>query len=331
MKSAVIISSKRGPQCLENFLEFAPDNVDFIVISKEKMEKKYDKTTEFNDKEASEKSWIFNRVTNRNFGFLYAYKQNYDVIITLDDDCFPTSKTFFDDHINKLKSSGSDHFSTLSAFSNIPEDIFEKGARGFPSSFEKYPIVLNQGLWIGDLDLPATTIGRILKSADGKIPPPLSTESKVVNDFVLPKGQLATFCGMNVSFLREVLPALPWTYQDPDVDRVSRYDDIWAGLIVKIILDKLDKRMSTGSPVIRHTKGKRDIEKDIEYEIKGDTINSYLWNNLSSLVLEGNNYESCFLEVANWLDKSSENPDLIFLKKVSKAMHEWIMLLNSPF
>jgi len=284
MKSAVIISSKRGPQCLENFLEIAPDDVDFIVISKEKIEKKYDKTTEFNDKDASTKSWIFNKVTNRNFGFLYAYKQNYDIIMTLDDDCFPISNTFFDDHAQRLNSYGCDHFSTLSAFSNIPGDIFEKGARGFPSSFKKYPIVVNQGLWIGDLDLPATTIGRILKSADGKIPPPLSTESKIVNDFVLPKGQLATFCGMNVSFLREVLPAMPWAYQDPDVDRVSRYDDIWAGLFVKIILDKLDKRLSTGYPVIRHTKGKRDIEIDIDYEINGDAINSYLCDNTVNII-----------------------------------------------
>ena len=85
MKSAVIISSKRGPQCLENFLDIAPDNVDFIVVSKEKMGTKYDNTTEFNDKDAEAKSWIFNRITNRNFGFLYAYKQNYDIIMTLDD------------------------------------------------------------------------------------------------------------------------------------------------------------------------------------------------------------------------------------------------------
>ena len=205
MKIAVIIPSMRGPQCLENFLDIASDNVDFIVINQEKMDKKYEKTIEFTDKEAFAKSWIFNRVTKRNFGFLYAYKQNYDVLITLDDDCFPTSNTFFGDHIKKLNSFGSDHFSTLSVFSNIPQDVFEKGARGFPTSFKKYPIVLNQGLWIGDLDLPATTIGTILNSKDGKIPSPLSTESKVTNDFVMPKGQLGTFCGMNVSFLREVL------------------------------------------------------------------------------------------------------------------------------
>jgi len=331
MKVAVIIPSMRGPMCLENFLEIAPDNVDFIVINQEKMDKKYEKTIEFTDKEAFAKSWIFNRVTKRNFGFLYAYKQNYDVLITLDDDCFPTSKTFFEEHLNRLNSLGSDYFSTLSAFDNVPEKVKEYGARGYPTDGKKYPIVINQGLWIGDLDLPATTIDNILNSKDGKISPPLSTESKVVNDFVIPKDQLATFCGMNVSFRKEVLPALSWTYQEPDGDGVARYDDIWAGLIVKIILDKLEKRMSAGFPVIRHTKGKRNVGKDIEYEVKGDPINSYLWKNLPNLTLEKDDYHSCFLEVADWLEKAADSTERVFLKKISKAMYEWVRLLDSNF
>ena len=54
----------------------------------------------------------------------------------------------------------------------------------------------------------------------------------------------------NTSFLKEVIPAFPYTYQEPDGFGVARYDDIWSGLFIKNILDKLDKRMSAGFPIV---------------------------------------------------------------------------------
>ena len=37
MKTAVVIPSMRGPKCLESFLEIAPQDVDFIIISEKKL------------------------------------------------------------------------------------------------------------------------------------------------------------------------------------------------------------------------------------------------------------------------------------------------------
>ncbi len=329
MKVLVSMPSYRSPKSLESFLEIAPDNVDFAILSQEKLEKNIEKTVEFNDKEIFKESWIFNRHTKRNFGFAYAYKQNYDILITLDDDCFPLSDTYFQDHIDRISRTSDDFFNMLQSFSNIPKEIYEQGARGHPKEIEKkYPVVVNQGLWHNDLDLWASTISNTLKSNNGKIPAPLSTESSVLGDYVIPKNQLTTLCGMNVAFLREVTPAFAWSYQEPDGDEVARYDDIWSGLIVKIILDKLDKRMSAGSPVILHDKGERDISTDLKYEKNGDAINNFLWNNLPNLVLEEKTYASCYLEVAKWLEKPGEDPNKRFLKKISKAMYEWIDFLG---
>jgi len=333
MKTAVVIPSMRGPKCLESFLEIASQDVDFIIISEKKLEKKYERTVEFNDKEVFEKSWIFNRHTKRNFGFAYALQQNYDVIVNLDDDCFPKSDTYFADHINRLKSSSHDYFNILNAFSNIPSDVFSHGARGHPTDIaKKAPVVVNQGLWECDLDLPARTISNILSSKDGKIPEPLCNQSKVVQDFIIPKNQFTTVCGMNTSFLKEVIPAFPYTYQEPDGFGVARYDDIWSGLFIKKILDKLDKRMSAGFPVVSHEKGTRDVNIDVKFEDKGDIMNSFLWNNLSELNLETNDYTSCFLEIADWLDKTSKNDNsLKFFEKVAESMYGWIKFLDSKF
>ena len=329
LKILVSMPSQRSPKSLESFLEIAPDNVDFVILSEKKIEKKIEKTVEFNDEGIFKESWIFNRHTKRNFGFAYGYKQDYDVMITLDDDCFPLSENYFQEHIERVSSTTSDFFNMLKLFSDVPSDVFEQGARGHPKKIEnEYPVVVNQGLWHGDLDLWASTISNTLKSNDGKIPDSLSKNCKVMQDFVIPKGQLTTVCGMNVAFLKEVTPAFAWSYQEPDGDLVARYDDIWSGLFVKVILDKLDKRMNAGHPVILHDKGRRDITIDLKWEKNGDPINNYLWNNLPKLQLEGKDYATCYLEIAKWLEKPAEDADKKFLKKVSKAMYEWVDYLG---
>ena len=329
LKVLVSMPSARSPKSLESFLKIAPDNVDFVILSEKKLEKKIERTVEFNDEGIFKESWIFNRHTKRNFGFVYGYQQNYDVMITLDDDCFPLSENYFQEHIDRVSSTSNNFFNMLQLFSNIPDDVFSQGARGHPKEIEKnYPVVVNQGLWHGDLDLWASTISNTLKSNDGKIPDSLSTQSKVIQDFIIPKGQLTTVCGMNVAFLKEVTPAFAWSYQEPDGDLVARYDDIWAGLFVKIILDKLDKRMNAGHPVILHDKGRRDITIDLKWEKNGDPINNFLWNNLPNLILEGKDYASCYLEIAKWLEKPAEDEDKKFLKKISRSMYEWIDYLG---
>ena len=50
MKTAVVIPSRRGPKCLESFIEIAPSNVDFIIISESKLEKKLKYNKEINNK-----------------------------------------------------------------------------------------------------------------------------------------------------------------------------------------------------------------------------------------------------------------------------------------
>ncbi len=329
MKLIVVMPSARSPKSLESFIKIAPDNVDFAILSEKKLEKKYENTVEFNDKEIFEKSWIFNRHTKRNFGFAYAYEQNYDAIISLDDDCFPTNEKYFQEHIERISGSSDDFFNMLQLFSNIPKNVFDQGARGHVKEIEKkYPVVINQGLWHGDLDLWASTISHTLKSDNGKIPPPISTESLVTQDFVIPKSQLTTVCGMNISFKKEVIPAFAWSYQEPEGDNLSRYDDIWCGVFIKVILDKLEKRMSAGHPVIVHDKGARDITTDLTWEKNGEAINNFLWNKLPDLTLEGKDYVSCYLEIAKWLEKPAEDNDKKFLKKVSKAMYEWVDFLG---
>ena len=55
-------------------------------------------------------------------------------------------------------------------------------------------------------------------------------------------------------------------------------------------------------------------------------------NNLSYLTLETNDYTSCFLEIADWLGKTSKNNNsLKFFEKVAESMYGWIKFLDSKF
>jgi len=58
-------------------------------------------------------------------------------------------------------------------------------------------------------------------------------------------------------------------------------------------------------------------------------MNNFLWKNLPKLQLEGNDYSTCFIEIADWLEKNSNDPSLKFFDKVSKSMHEWIRLIDT--
>jgi len=328
MKIATVMPTMRDAKSLDKFVEIAPKNVDFIVISQEKLSKKFEQTIEFSDQEVFKKSWIFNRMTKREYGYLYAYQNDYDIIITIDDDVYPTNDTYFQDFERILTSFDNNIFNILDLYDNVPPEVHQHGARGHPTEIrsKNYPVVVNQGLWYGDLDLPAKTI-QDLKSTDGKIPPPTSN-TKIYGDRIIPPFKLTTVCGMNLGFKKETVPAMKLAFQDPDGVGIARYDDIWQGLFIKKILDKLEKRMSAGSPVVTHDKEPRDLQKDINYETKGDMLNNYLYEYLPNLDLEGNDYETCFSEIAHWLDKIGDTPDLKFFKKVSSAMLEWLKILD---
>lgn len=61
------------------------------------------------DKDFGKDSWIFSRKNAgiRSYGFWKAFKMGADVIITLDDDCFPAQKNFVENHLKNLVGSGS--------------------------------------------------------------------------------------------------------------------------------------------------------------------------------------------------------------------------------
>lgn len=255
--------------------------------------------------------WIFPRQNAgiRSYGFWKAYASGADVIITLDDDCFPVDRPFVEGHLSNL--------SFLSAkrwFATYPNPAYMY-TRGFPYNLrEKIPSMVSHGLWSGALDLDGKTevsLGRLLSESTY---PPIRQ--------IIPKGYYFPMCSMNLAFRREVISLMyfpPMGY-DPIGNHwgFDRFDDIWCGIFVKKICDHLEYGIVNGSPFIEHRK-KSSPNKNIDKEKTGIIINEELWLSIDKVELETTNPISCFVE----LNQKVVFPKTNYFSRLKKAIEIW--------
>lgn len=190
----------------------------------------------------------------RNLGFLMAAARDYEVIITLDDDCYPIEGTDpIQDHLDILGQKR-----PVSWISTATDYM-----RGFPYGVrDEAKVVVSHGVWDGVPDLDGAT--QLVKGISKQDFPKM----------VIPKGIYFPFCIMNVAFLVE---ALPYMYQAPmGFDGFDRFADIWSGINLKRDLDSLNLAVATGYSKIYHSRAS-NVFKNIQKEAKGLELNENYW------------------------------------------------------
>lgn len=199
----------------------------------------------------SKKDLIFNKsdcVRNLGFAYIAKYLPNIEIIITLDDDVEPVGDTI-QDHINILSKKA-----PITRWINTLKDVYP---RGFPYGIRnEAQVMVSHGLWSNVLDLDAPT--QLLLGTDVK---------SDYNRFIVPKGCLIPFCGMNIAFRREVLP---YVYYAPMGHRVGfdRFADIFMGVSLKEKLDQLGYAMATGYAEVKHLRAS-NVFVNLVKEAKG--------------------------------------------------------------
>jgi Reversibly glycosylated polypeptide len=199
----------------------------------------------------------------RNFGVWWAWKQGYEYIINLDDDCWPENDRLVGDYVNIL--SESHMMSVLSSSDSWVSTLHRPGKtpwypRGFPYE-ERFwhsqkvthmahalPAV-HVGLWQGTLDLNA-----------------VDKESYSGHDFELVRELYATklffpVCGMNFACHRDWAPfvyQIPWTSFGPTLG-LERYDDVIGGLFTIALARMEGATLSFGWPFVDHRKKDTDL------------------------------------------------------------------------
>jgi len=219
----------------------------------------------------------------------YAYDIGYDIYIFLDDDVFPWE--------------GSDQIQAyIDGFQVTPKNpgYYDVGnnflspkqyTRGFPYK-ERHmtPVVAQYGGWdnVPDLDARDT---KIEIDRDGALRQ-YHFEDKIE---VVPKYQGFTGCFMNCAFRHEVVPCLYHLYMGTKHVNYDRFDDIWAGLILKRVCDHMGWTiLINGKATCWHDRASNPV-KSVFQEQVGHKFNEDLWDDLMSIMLyKDNNVIECY-------------------------------------
>lgn len=282
-----------------------------IIIPRQKFLSISNFTWDDIDHDLGKDSWIISRHNAgiRSFGFWKAYQMGADIVITLDDDCYPTSDNLIEEHINNLSFKGAKNWQTT--YPN-PKWMY---TRGFPYSNRKVvPIMVSHGLWSGAIDLDAKTETKLPGLLNLKPYPPIRQ--------LIPQNYFYPMCSMNLAFKREIAPImfLPMMGQKPDgrLWPFDRYDDIWAGLFSKKIMDHLDLGVVSGSPFVNHRKAS-NLKKNYQKELAGAKINEILWKKVDEVNLTKTTPKTCYLELASKV----KFPKNRYFEKLKEAMAIW--------
>ena len=288
-----VIVSPVHKQPSDNWIKALPDDVDIIIVDdsdgKIEIRKKNVELFDYKKQEKEAKDFyplfeVFHKSSScKNFGLWLAYKRGYDVVMVIDSDCV-VPNDFVMVHLEALDKKGQ-------GWTN-PLDSNEWFSRGFPYSQRKKRVVVNIGLWDGELDI---------NGADKieKVPPRyvliLETRSVV--------GKIP-FSGMNFAIRKEVIPALIFL---PSCDykelRFRRHDDIWGGYIMQKLIEKRNEAMTFGPPIVYH-----DTEVNPEEDAMDEEAMNLYSDSFYSIVdrimdkVRFGNYEEMFKQFADNCD-----------------------------
>lgn len=263
------------------------------------------------NQEMGKNAWIFSRKNSgiRSYGFWKAYNLGADVILTLDDDCYPAGDDFVNGHLDNL------NYKTPQRWVNTYPDPKWMYSRGFPYSVRDFGKVgISHGLWSGALDLDAKTEVKLSKPLNEKTYPPIRQ--------IIPMGYYYPMCSMNLAFRREIAPLMyfpmmggdpegrPWPY--------DRHDDIWAGIFSKKIMDHLKWSVINGSPYVRHKKASNS-KVNFQKENSGMSVNEHLWKAVDKVQLTKSTPKACYIELA----RKIVFPKNEYFRNLQKAMIIW--------
>lgn len=347
---------------IENFLKYKHNNVDFVIIGDLKTPNKINEYLRKILKSgyqidywdvSRQKKWLgkfpkldnlipYNSIQRRNLGYLIAYENGADVIVTIDDDNFAISGNDFLKGHSLVGETSS--FLAVKSSTNWfnPCDLLKLKSsrriyhRGFPYSKrwknEKYSyrerkdrVVVNAGLWLGNPDVDAITH--------------LEEPIEVIgwnNNFTKKYVALANdthspFNTQNMAFFKEILPLayLPIMGDSIDGMRIDRYDDIWSSYFAQKIINHLGDLITFGQPLVRQDRNPHDYLRDLTGELPGMLITNKLIQTLERIELSEKSYFSCYGELIERLKaeiyKSTiyTNSEKEYFLKLTDGMSIW--------
>ena len=294
-------------------------------------------------KTLAEAEWIIPRRSDtvRSFAYLQAYKLGYKFIMTLDDDCYPTTdedglkysgEAFVQEHLKNLEGK-SRWFNTLNSVKPRGIPFYNTG------KFEE--VIVNHGLWTNVLDYDAPY------QLANPIKEKFSFDNKIV-----PHGLYFPMCGMNVMWKAEATilmyhllmgkrVQIPYDEDRSETDKdglvkmqFDRFGDIWAGILMKKVADRFNNSVTTGMPYIRHERASNPFT-NLKKEANGIEVNEDLWQFVDSVNLsDAFSYETAYAQLGKSMKEftklhpkyHAEHGD--YFELLGEAMRLWSSLFR---
>lgn len=297
-------------------------NIPIIVVQdvgdKPKVPKGFDVTIYDHkdiEKDLGDNAWIISTRSSacRSYGYYKAWQLNPLYIVTLDNDTFPEGgpHPVIEAHRLMLETPA-----TLD-WVNTAEEYESKHLpmRGFPYLIRgKSQTWLNHGLWsnVPDLDGPTW-----LHNLDLRFQP--TYESKVI-----PRYNFFPMCGMNLAWRRDLTPALYFGLFGPDYG-FDQFDDIWAGVLVKKVLDHLGLAVRSGYPSVEHRK-QSNVFTNLKKQAPGMAMNENFWREVQKVELTQTDIIGCYTELITKLPDVIEDEPEGWTKSFKEAALIWVHL-----
>jgi reversibly glycosylated polypeptide/UDP-arabinopyranose mutase len=265
-----------------------------------------------------DRGWFVPRRSSaiRSYGTLLAYRAGAEIIWHLDDDCYPEESRkghylHLLEETFKTPVTADIHFGW---WNTIRDTGFYP--RGYPYAIrgETKPVMVHHGLWSGVPDFDGKT----------QVSFPEYRMNPAYKQDVVPEGALFPMCGMNLAFRRQAAPLMYMMLMGKDWV-FDRFDDMWAGLFVKLAADHLGWAVTSGAPSICHSRAS-DAARNAVVEAPGIQVHEELWRWAKNVSLDGcKTPVECYRRFSDSLPKFSTDD---YWCALARAMHRWADLFE---
>jgi Reversibly glycosylated polypeptide len=280
----------------------------------------------------------WNSDNRRNVGYLMAWADGADVVISVDDDNVPLNESWFHTHETAVTSPPGQHsgvssptgwFSSMRLLSTRPSGPY--WPRGFPFFARTEPeirqtwgdadIAINAGVWLGDPDVDAVT--RL-----GAAPVAWASAGPSV---VLDPGTWMPVSSQNTAVRRDVLPACYFARMPP---WGGRFGDIFQGYFAQACAKHLGHAVRVGTPLVRQDRNDHNLLHDLQLEFPFYRLLEQVLTWLPEAELEGSTYRDTYESLSHALDNAAEAMLGLYAKhrnylhQLAYLMRYWLRLCD---
>lgn len=281
----------------------------------------------------------------RNLGYLLAWQDEVDFVISMDDDNFPKSPNFIQEHRVRLGDRKS--LNVISAengtYNNC--ELLEAGThihpRGYPFSNKgnnKYSIKVQDKLKVG-VNAGMWTISPDVDAISWLVTPQTFENIELVKDVVLARDTFCPVNSQNTSLLREYIPAYYFVRMGYDIGGGLNFDrlgDIYSGYFMQKVCKTMGDSVSFGMPLVTHERNSHNYINDANNEWGClRTIDEFVpW--LSSVKLTGNSISEIYRSLSEALDDFAITTKFKYMRRSTEGfyhsmayeMRQWLKVIS---